>query len=62
MRRIFIAITVFLFVLILILPFTSIVFGAFSTGVGPFFEALKRPEAIHALTVSLIIVIIVSHF
>lgn len=60
MRRIFIAITVFLFVLILILPFSSIVFGAFSTGVGPFFEALKRPEAIHALTVSLIIVIIVT--
>jgi sulfate/thiosulfate transport system permease protein len=59
MRKLFISVTVLLFVLILILPFSSIVVGAFQKGVGPFFEALKRPETIHALTVSLIVVIIV---
>lgn len=59
MRRTFIAITVLLVVLILLLPFGSIVAAAFQKGVGPFVEALMRPEAIHALLVSLIIVMIV---
>lgn len=59
MRKLFIAITVLLFILILILPFSSIFITAFGKGAGPFFDALKRPEAIHALTVTLIIVIFV---
>ncbi|MED1471806.1 sulfate ABC transporter permease subunit [Bacillus salipaludis] len=59
MRKLFIAVTVLIFVLILILPFSSIVVSAFQKGVGPFLEALIRPEAIHALTVSLVIVVIV---
>lgn len=57
MRRFFISITVLLFFFILILPFSSIVIAAFQKGVGPFFAALTRPEAIHALTESLIIVV-----
>ncbi|MDP4104352.1 MAG: sulfate ABC transporter permease subunit [Bacillota bacterium] len=59
MRRLFISITVLLVLLILILPFSSIVVSAFQNGAGLFFDALKRPETIHALSVSLIIVIIV---
>lgn len=58
MKKAFISITFILFVLIIILPFSSIFVAAFSKGTGPFFEALKRPEAIHALSVSAIIVII----
>jgi len=59
MKKLSIAGTVLIFVLILILPFSSIVFSAFQSGIDPFFEAIKRPETIHALSVSLIIVIIV---
>ncbi|MBM7650931.1 sulfate ABC transporter permease subunit [Neobacillus cucumis] len=59
MRRVYIAITVLLFALILILPFSSIVMSVFQKGVGPFFEAIKRPEALHAFKVSLIIVLFV---
>ncbi|MEJ9212697.1 sulfate ABC transporter permease subunit [Bacillus smithii] len=59
MRKVSISITVLLFVLILILPFISIVFGAFQNGVGPVIQAFKRPEAIHALTVTFIITVIV---
>lgn len=59
MRKIFISITVLLFVLILILPFSSIIVSAFQNGAGPVIDALKRPETVHALSVSLIIVIIV---
>jgi len=59
MRRAFIAITVLLFTLIIILPFSSIVISAFQKGTLSFFEAIKRPEAIHAFKVSLIIVVIV---
>lgn len=59
MRKLFISITVLLFVLILILPFSSVVVSAFQNGAGPFFHALKRPETIHAFSVSFIIVIIV---
>ncbi|NEY21629.1 sulfate ABC transporter permease subunit [Bacillus ginsengihumi] len=59
MRRIFIFITYLAFFLTLILPFSSIVIGAFQNGMGDFFDAIKRGESIHALTVTLIIVIIV---
>jgi sulfate/thiosulfate transport system permease protein len=59
MKKIFIPITFLLFFLIILLPFSSIVMGAFQKGIGPFLDALKRPEAIHAFTVSLVIVIFV---
>lgn len=59
MRRLFIAITFLIFFLILILPFSSIIIGAFQKGWGPFVEALVRPEAIHAIEISLLIVFIV---
>lgn len=59
MRKIFIPITFLLFVLILILPFSSIAFGAFEKGPGPFLESLSRPEAIHAMIISMVIVMIV---
>lgn len=59
MRKLYIAITVVLFFLILFLPFVSIIFGAFQNGAVPFFQALIRPEAIHAFYITFIIVIIV---
>ncbi|WP_274652053.1 sulfate ABC transporter permease subunit [Paenibacillus humicola] len=59
MRKLFITVTVLLFFVILILPFASIVIGAFEGGFGPFIQSLGRPEALHALAVTGIITAIV---
>jgi sulfate transport system permease protein len=59
-RRLLIFIASLLFVLILVIPFASIMVGAFEKGFSSFIEALTRPESIHALSVSFIIVVIVT--
>ncbi|NHM31921.1 sulfate ABC transporter permease subunit [Neobacillus terrae] len=59
MRRLFISMTILILFLILFLPFLSIVLGAFDQGADAFLVALQRPESLHALKVSFIIVMIV---
>ncbi|GAA4707388.1 sulfate ABC transporter permease subunit [Brevibacillus fulvus] len=60
MRSLFILLTVLLFVLILVLPFLGILAGAGAEGFAAIYEALMRPESLHALQVSFIIVLIVT--
>lgn len=60
MRKLLIGISFSVIFLLIILPFLGISFGAFEDGPGAFFDALVRPEALHAMKVSLIIVSIVT--
>jgi sulfate transport system permease protein len=60
MRKLLIGISFLVIFLLIILPFLGISFGAFEDGPGAFFDALVRPEALHALKISLIIVSIVT--
>lgn len=42
------------------LPFAGIAAGALQNGPGPFLRSLGRPEAVHAMTLSLVIIVIVT--
>jgi len=60
MKKALITFSFLVIFLLIILPFLGITFGAFEEGAGAFFQSLARPEAIHALYISLIIVVIVT--
>ncbi|MFD0697080.1 sulfate ABC transporter permease subunit [Paenibacillus sp. GCM10027628] len=60
MRKLLIGISFLVIFLLIILPFLGITAGAFQEGVGAFFESLVRPEALHAMYISLIIVVAVT--
>ncbi|NEW06521.1 sulfate ABC transporter permease subunit [Paenibacillus sp. SYP-B3998] len=60
MRKLLIGFSFLVIFLLIILPFLGISVGAFQEGIGPFFEALVRPEAIHAMYISLLIVVVVT--
>lgn len=60
MRKILISISFLVIFLLIMLPFLGITFGAFEEGPKAFFDALVRPEALHAMKISLIIVVIVT--
>lgn len=60
MRRLLIGISFLVIFLLIILPFFGITFGAFEDGPRAFLDALVRPEALHAMKISLIIVTIVT--
>lgn len=60
MRKLLIALASLIIFLIIILPFAGITVGAFTQGLGPFFASLVRPEALHAMYISLIIVVVVT--
>ncbi|GAB2564723.1 sulfate ABC transporter permease subunit [Gracilibacillus alcaliphilus] len=62
MRKLLISATWFLFILIIIFPISFIVTGAFEEGWSGFIEALTRPEALHAMKISLYIVVVVTIF
>lgn len=59
MKKIGIAITYLVFLFVLIIPLGKLFLGAGETGWSGFYEALSRPDALHALLVSAIIVSIV---
>ncbi|WP_315971270.1 hypothetical protein [Paenibacillus sp. N3.4] len=60
MRRLLIGISFLVIFLLIILPFLGIAFGAFEGGLHAFFASLVRPEAIHAMKISFIIVAVVT--
>lgn len=60
MKRLLIGIAFLIIFLLILLPFAGIAAGAFEKGAGPFWDALARPEAKHAMYLSLVIVLIVS--
>ncbi|OCT14306.1 sulfate ABC transporter [Paenibacillus pectinilyticus] len=60
MRRLLIGISFLVIFLLIILPFLGITVGAFEDGPSAFLKSLVRPEALHAMKISLIIVSIVT--
>jgi len=60
MKRLLIVIAFLIVFLLIALPFIGIAVGAFEQGAGPFWKALVRPEALHAMYLSLLIVVIVT--
>ncbi|UJF31504.1 sulfate ABC transporter permease subunit [Paenibacillus hexagrammi] len=60
MRRLLIGISFAVIILLIVLPFLGITFGAFQDGFGAFLDSLVRPEAVHAFMISLIIVVVVA--
>ncbi|MCD1257246.1 sulfate ABC transporter permease subunit [Paenibacillus athensensis] len=60
MRRTLIGLTALIIAVLLLLPFAGITVGAFQDGFGPFVEALARPEALHAMYISAVIIIVVT--
>lgn len=60
MRRLWIALTYAVIVLLLAVPLVKIFSGAWADGWSGFIEGLTRPEALHALMMTVIIVIIVT--
>ncbi|MGG1517374.1 sulfate ABC transporter permease subunit [Paenibacillus oryzisoli] len=60
MKKLLIGISFLIVFLLIILPFIGIGFGAFEEGPSAFVDALTRPEALHALKISAIIVVIVT--
>ncbi|MFF2481841.1 sulfate ABC transporter permease subunit [Paenibacillus sp. NPDC058071] len=60
MRRLWIGVVYIVFLLLLIIPLIEIVTGAWSDGWSGFKEALIRPQAIHALGMTALIVVIVT--
>lgn len=59
-RRTWIALTYIVFSLLLIAPLVKIFTGAWEEGVGGFIDALLRPQSLHALWMTGIIVVIVT--
>lgn len=60
MKRLLIGIAFLVVFLLILLPFAGVAVGAFQKGPGAFWDAIVRPEALHALYLSLIIVLIVT--
>jgi sulfate transport system permease protein len=60
MRKLLISLAFLLIFLIILLPFAGIAVNALHKGFGPFYAALIRPEALHALYISLVIVVVVT--
>ncbi|MHA6485414.1 sulfate ABC transporter permease subunit [Paenibacillus sp. strain BS8-2] len=60
MRQLWITLTYVVFALLLIVPLIQIFTGAWEEGVHGFWEALSRPQSIHALMMTGIIVIVVT--
>ncbi len=60
MRRLWIGLTYAVFIVLLIIPLSRIAIGAFENGLDGFVEGLFRPEALHALMMTGLIVIVVT--
>lgn len=60
MRRLWIGLTVFVFGVLLVIPVIRITMGAFNEGWGGFTDSLARPETLHALYMTGLIVVIVT--
>lgn len=60
MRRVWIGLTWTIFAALLILPLTKMAGTAFSSGLEGWIQAISRPEAIHALLLTGLIVVIVT--
>lgn len=60
MRRWWITLTYVLILIIIIIPLTRIIFGAFDQGWSGFVTAMLRPEALHALKMTGLIVLVVT--
>lgn len=60
MRKLWIALTYLVFFLLIAAPLGKMAIGAFSEGFGGFWNALTRPEALHALMMTGLVVIVVT--
>lgn len=60
MRKLWISLTYVVFALLLIVPLIKIFTGAWEEGLQGFWEALSRPQSIHALMMTGIIVVVVT--
>ncbi|MCM3749830.1 sulfate ABC transporter permease subunit [Paenibacillus pasadenensis] len=60
MRKLWIGFTYAVFIVLIIIPLVKITTGAFDEGVGGLIKALGRPEALHALMMTGIIVVLVT--
>jgi sulfate transport system permease protein len=60
MKKVLISISFLIIFLLIMLPFLGIAFGAFEKGPQAFLDSLVRPEALHAMKISLIIVVSVT--
>lgn len=60
MRRLWIGLTYLVFVLLIAAPLGKMITGAFSQGWGGFWTALTRPEALHALMMTGLVVVVVT--
>ncbi|WNR42221.1 sulfate ABC transporter permease subunit [Paenibacillus roseipurpureus] len=60
MRKLLISLSFLVIFLLIILPFLGITVGAFVDGPQAFLDALVRPEALHAMKISFLIVTVVT--
>ncbi|MUT67553.1 sulfate ABC transporter permease subunit [Paenibacillus sp. NEAU-GSW1] len=60
MRRLWIGVVYLIFIVLLIIPLIEIIRGSWAEGWGGFSDALSRPQSLHALGMTAIIVIIVT--
>lgn len=60
MRRLWIGLTYLVFVLLIAAPLGKMITGAFSQGWSGFWNALTRPEALHALMMTGLVVVVVT--
>ncbi|MDH6374115.1 sulfate ABC transporter [Paenibacillus sp. VTT E-133280] len=60
MRKLWIGLTYLVFFLLIAAPLGKMAIGAFSEGFGGFWNALTRPEALHALMMTGLVVIVVT--
>ena len=60
MRRLLIGLTFVVFTLLLIIPLGRILIGAFEDGAGGFVKGIMRPEALHALMMTGLVVLVVT--
>ncbi|WP_340021807.1 sulfate ABC transporter permease subunit [Paenibacillus sp. FSL K6-1096] len=60
MRRVWIGLTYLVFILLIAAPLGKMITGAFSQGWSGFWNALTRPEALHALMMTGLVVIVVT--
>ncbi|MBT2284411.1 sulfate ABC transporter permease subunit [Paenibacillus polymyxa] len=60
MRRLLIGLTFTVFIVLIIIPLGRIFIGAFEDGAGGFLKGLMRPEALHALMMTGLVVLVVT--
>ncbi|KAA9004947.1 sulfate ABC transporter permease subunit [Paenibacillus spiritus] len=60
MRRLWIGLTYAVFLLLIVAPLAKMTSGAFADGFSGFWSALTRPEALHALMMTLLVVLVVT--